>query len=100
MIVPSSATSTGLVQPHSRMEAAIWPICASLWVRALRAYGTKRPMGHRSTQSAGHTAFPAELLETWDLTDDVLGIVFRLRAWRLPADDDTLDLRNVSGVFL
>ena len=28
MIVPSSPTSTGLVQPHSWIEAAIWSTCA------------------------------------------------------------------------
>jgi hypothetical protein len=37
MTVPSSPTSTGIVQPHSRMEAAICATCASEWVRALRA---------------------------------------------------------------
>jgi hypothetical protein len=42
-----------LVQPHSRIEAAIARICASLWVRALRAYGITLSIGQRSTASAG-----------------------------------------------
>jgi hypothetical protein len=37
-ITPASpSTSTGLVKPNSRMEAAICATCASEWVRALRA---------------------------------------------------------------
>src|SRR3954469_15701797 len=64
MIVPSSATSTGLVQPHSRIDDAIWLTCASLWVRALRANGINRSVGQRSTWSAGHLVFPADLAAT------------------------------------
>ena len=35
-----------MVQPHSRIEAAICPICASECVRALRAFGGQG--GHRA----------------------------------------------------
>jgi hypothetical protein len=37
-------------------------------VRALRAYGTRRSIGQRSTLSAGHN-FPAELADGNDLLD-------------------------------
>src|SRR3712207_6265248 len=50
---PSSSTSTGTVQPHSRMEAAICATCASECVRALRAEGTRRSSAQRWTSSAG-----------------------------------------------
>ena len=56
MIVPASSTSTGIVHPHSRIEAAIWATCSSEWVRAFRAYGTRAATGRRSTASAGHLA--------------------------------------------
>jgi len=51
---PSSPTSAGVVQPHSLMLAAIAATCASVWVRALFAYGISRAIDHRSTLSAGH----------------------------------------------
>lgn len=40
----SPSTSTGFVQPNSRMLAAIWATCSSLWVRAFRAYGISDSM--------------------------------------------------------
>jgi len=52
--MPASSTSTGEVQPHSRTDAAIWAICSSEWVRALRAYGRREATGRRATESAGH----------------------------------------------
>jgi hypothetical protein len=55
MIDPASSTSTGMVKPHSRIEAAICPICSSECVRAFCADGTKDPIGRRSTASAGHS---------------------------------------------
>src|SRR5215204_4096035 len=54
MIPPASSTKTGFVQPHSRMLAAICATCASLCVRALRAYGMSPLIARRSTLSAGH----------------------------------------------
>jgi hypothetical protein len=45
MMVPRSSASSGLVQPNSRMEAAIWATWASLWVRGLRAAGMSSAMG-------------------------------------------------------
>jgi hypothetical protein len=45
---------TGIVQPHSSIEAASWTTCSSLCVRAFRALGTSLASGQRSTRSAGH----------------------------------------------
>ena len=44
-----------MVQPHSRIEAAICATCASEWVRALRALGISAASGRRSTWSAGQS---------------------------------------------
>src|SRR4051794_26234504 len=99
IIVPSSPTSTGLVQPHSRMEAAIWLTCVSLCVRAFRAKGINRSIGHRSTWSAGQADFPTELATGWDLTDDVLSIFVHLRTRGFPAYDDPLDPGDVFGII-
>src|SRR3981189_2628805 len=54
MMLPFSVTRIGLVQPHSRIDAAIWLTCSSLWVRALRAYGISLVIGKPSTLSRGH----------------------------------------------
>jgi hypothetical protein len=35
MMPPASSTKTGIVQPHSSIEAASWATCSSLCVRAL-----------------------------------------------------------------
>ena len=51
---PSSPTSAGVVQPHSLMLAAIAATWASVWVRALFAYGISLSIPQRSTLSAGH----------------------------------------------
>src|SRR5229473_5880434 len=42
------STRTGLVNPNSLMLAAICAICASEWVRGLRAYGTNLSTDHCS----------------------------------------------------
>src|ERR1700724_2290049 len=52
---PASSTSTGTVQPHSRIDAAIWSTCSGLCVRALRAYGISAATARRSNLSAGHS---------------------------------------------
>ncbi len=39
----------GLVQPNSRIEAAIAEICAAEWVRALLANGINWPIWHCTT---------------------------------------------------
>ena len=44
----SPSTSTGLVQPNSRMLAAICATWASEWVRGLRAYGISSPSGRQA----------------------------------------------------
>src|SRR3954447_25262208 len=104
MIVPSSATSTGLVHPHSRIDEAIWLTCASLWVRALRANGIRRSVGQRSTWSAGHLGFPAELAATSVFLvaarrrglgrSDGIGLFILVV---LPPHDDTPDFCDVGG---
>src|SRR5580704_6114997 len=50
---PSSPTSAGDVQPHSLMLAAIAATWASVWVRALRAYGISRSRTRRDGGSVG-----------------------------------------------
>ena len=42
------STSTGFVQPNSRMLAAICATWASEWVRGLRAYGISSPSGRQA----------------------------------------------------
>ena len=56
MMPPCSSTSTGLVQPNSTIDAAIWATCASQWVRGLRSYGCRRSIGHSSIRSASATS--------------------------------------------
>src|SRR3981081_299497 len=83
MMLPFSVTRIGLVQPHSRIEAAIWLTCSSLWVRALRAYGISFEMGQRSTLSAGHVLVrdwraatclvPVDLAARWERRVHIVG---------------------------
>jgi hypothetical protein len=54
MIDPASSMRTGIVKPHSRIEAAICSTCASECVRAFCADGIKLAIGRRWTASAGH----------------------------------------------
>src|SRR5271169_1942930 len=52
----------GLVQPHSRIAAAIWAICWGLCVRGLASLGISRSMGQRATCMLiliGGPAFPS-----------------------------------------
>src|SRR5215472_7129559 len=41
----------GAAQPNSVIEAAIWSICASVWMRGLSGYGTSRSSGTYSNLS-------------------------------------------------
>ena len=48
MMPLAPSTSTGFVQPNSRMLAAICATWASEWVRGLRAYGISSPSGRQA----------------------------------------------------
>jgi len=53
---PCSSTRTGLVQPNSTIDAAIWSTCTSECVRGLRSYGRSRSIGQSSIRSASATS--------------------------------------------
>ena len=50
------STSTGLVKPNSRMDAAIWATCAGERVLALRAYGISAATGASLSDGKSATA--------------------------------------------
>jgi hypothetical protein len=47
-MISSSPTKIGFVQPHSRIDAAMWATCSRLCVRGLLARGIRRSIGQRS----------------------------------------------------